>query len=82
MHATAWSHHVASVRCSLKPGHDVKRAAHVRKVPIPDSCIAAKAVLFDHLVGTREQRGWYGEVERFGRLEIDDYSDRINPGKG
>jgi hypothetical protein len=26
---------------------------------------------FDHLVGTDEQRGWYGKTKRLGGLEID-----------
>ena len=30
------------------------------------------APLFDYLVGTYEQRRWYGEAERLGGLEIND----------
>ena len=29
------------------------------------------AYLFDDLVGAREQRGWHGDAECFGGLEID-----------
>ena len=28
------------------------------------------ASLFDHLVGATEQRGWHGEAEHSGRLEV------------
>ena len=30
------------------------------------------ALLFDHLVGTREHRGWHFEAERLGGLQVDD----------
>ena len=38
----------------------------VRFVPIADI-----AHPFNHLVGTREQRGRHGEAERLGGLEVD-----------
>src|SRR5262245_11954022 len=41
------------------------------KVPIPDSCAAANATLFDNLIGAREQRRRDVDAERLGRLEID-----------
>jgi hypothetical protein len=39
-------------------------------VPTTDSCTAADASLFDHLVGAGEQRMWHSEPERLGGLEI------------
>ena len=33
------------------------------------------ASLFDHLVGTADQRDWDGEAERFGGLDVDDQLD-------
>jgi hypothetical protein len=35
------------------------------------NCIAAKWVLFDHLVGTREQRRRHDDADRLRRLEAD-----------
>ena len=29
------------------------------------------SALFDHVVGTREQRGWYRQAQRLGGLKID-----------
>src|ERR1700745_4189526 len=43
----------------------------VRVVPLGDICSAANCSLFDHLVGTGEQRGRYVQAERLGSLEID-----------
>src|SRR5262249_872222 len=43
-----------------------------QNLPIPDSCTAAKAPLFDHLVGAGEERWRHIETERPGRLQIDD----------
>ena len=37
-----------------------KHKHHVRKVPLSDLCTAAMASLFNHLVGTPEQRKRYG----------------------
>jgi hypothetical protein len=45
---------------------------NVRFVPTGDSCTAACARLFDHLVGTGEQRWWNNEAEGLRRLEVDD----------
>ena len=59
---------------ALLPEADIRGAR--RRVcfgPIPDSCTAAKSVLFDHLIGAREQ-GWrHFQSERPGRLEVDDH---------
>src|SRR5215216_1751420 len=38
----------------------------------PDSCTAANSILFDHLVGAGEQRGWNGNPEYLRGPEIDD----------
>jgi hypothetical protein len=34
----------------------------------------SKKHLLNHLVGSREQRGWHVETERLGSLEIDESS--------
>src|SRR4051812_39642545 len=39
--------------------------------PEADSCSAAKALLFDHLVGAGEQRGRHIEADRACGLEVD-----------
>jgi hypothetical protein len=44
----------------------------VRVVPLTDSCNAAIQILFDYLVGQREQRGRHSDAERLCRLEVDD----------
>jgi hypothetical protein len=49
-----------------------QRSQHVRFVPIGDSCTAAPADLFDHIVSLGEQRGRYGETERIRGLAIYD----------
>ena len=41
-------------------------------MPIPDSCIAANCVLFDHLIGQRKHRWRNLETKDLGGLEIDD----------
>ncbi len=42
----------------LPSGADiVSLRQHVRLVPQPDSCIAARKALFNHFVGASEQRG-------------------------
>ena len=46
-----------------------KLERHVRKV-LPNSCTAASS-LFDHLVGTAEQRRRHFDAERLGRFQID-----------
>jgi hypothetical protein len=52
---------------ALLPKADICSAlAHVRFVPEADI-----TVLFDHLVGAREERGWDSEAERFRGLEVD-----------
>jgi len=35
--------------------------------------------LVDHLVGTGEQRGWDGEVERLRGLEVDNQLETVRP---
>jgi hypothetical protein len=39
---------------------------YVRKVPFPDSCIAAKQTLFNHVVRAGEHRCRQIEAERLG----------------
>ena len=41
------------------------------KMACPLWAISGHLGLFDHLVGTREQRGRYGEAERLGSSEIE-----------
>src|SRR5262245_22167416 len=42
---------------ALPPKADIERRdGHVRFVPKADSCTAANSILFDHLIGAREQR--------------------------
>ena len=56
-----------TVMSALPPKADMCGAlGDVRFVPIADM-----APLFDHLVGTGQQRGWHGEAECLGGLEID-----------
>jgi hypothetical protein len=43
-----------------------------RSVPVPDSCIAAKSVLVDHLIGCHKHRLWDREAECLRNLQIDD----------
>src|SRR5262249_9374266 len=45
---------------------------HVRFVPKADLCTAAKATLFDHLIGDREHARRDGEAERLGSFQVDD----------
>src|SRR5262249_37513029 len=57
---------------ALPPKADMCGAPeHVRFGLIADSCTAAKGSLFDHLVGTGEQRRRNCEAKRLGGLEID-----------
>src|SRR5260370_22591624 len=51
---------------SLRSRPNLCTAANRRGVPTADSCIAAKTSLFDHLVGTGEQRGRHFEAKRLG----------------
>src|SRR5262245_52807031 len=44
----------------------------VAEVPLPDSCSAANRYLFDHLVGSTEQREWDGNAKRVGGFQIED----------
>jgi hypothetical protein len=53
----------------------------VPKSATPTSALLRRSkeqLLFDHLVGAGEQRGWHIEAERLGGLEVDDQieSDR------
>jgi hypothetical protein len=42
-----------------------------QNLPRADSCAATNSLLFDHLVGTREQRNWRVEAKRLGGVEVD-----------
>ena len=44
-----------------------------------DSCTAARAVLFDKLIGAGEQRGRHGDAESVRRLEVD-YEIKLGSG--
>ena len=53
---------------ALPPKADIDgRCFDVRFVPKADSCTAAKSVLFDRLVGEREQPRRYIDAKHFGR---------------
>src|SRR5258707_6825413 len=57
---------------ALVPLADISRTScHVRFVPIASFRAAIDGILFDHLVGACEQRGWHVEAERPGRAEVD-----------
>ena len=43
---------------------------HVAKVPLTDSCTAAKFPSFNHLVSAGEERGWHGEAQGLGGFQI------------
>ena len=61
-----------ATRQSGTPRTDIiSRAYQVRKVPFPDSCIAAKQTLFDHFVRAGEHRCRQIEAERLGGFQID-----------
>ncbi|MEA2959589.1 MAG: hypothetical protein QOJ58_5572 [Alphaproteobacteria bacterium] len=49
-----------------------QRSGYVSFVPTRDSCTAAIASLFDHLVGAREQHRRHVDADRLCRLKIDD----------
>jgi hypothetical protein len=52
-------------------------APNRRLGPAADRCTAATKPLFDHPVGTAEQREPEGDAERLGSLEVD---DELDPG--
>src|SRR6516165_4514034 len=43
--------------------------------PAPDVLGQQTEALFDHLVGTAEQRDWEGDAEPLGSLEVEDQLD-------
>jgi hypothetical protein len=63
---------VAACPLHLQPHPNFDAAANRRGVPQPDSCTAANCILFDHLIGARQQRWRYFEPNRSRGLEVDD----------
>ena len=62
----------ARIRSALPQSTDI--GSHSEEgsfVPGPDSCSAAKSILFNHLVGGDLQSKRHCEPERLGRFEID-----------
>src|ERR1700674_953215 len=55
---------------SLREQPAPSRIATYAECQIPDSCTAAKRILFDHLVGAGQQRGRNFEAKRLSRLGI------------
>ena len=67
---------VQKAMSALPPITDICRAlAHVRFVPIADSCTAAQRIVIDHLVGAANEHVWDVEIECLGGLEVDDQFD-------
>ena len=48
------------------------QSRNVRYVPKADKVRRSKIVLFDHLVGARQQCRWHRKAERLSGLEVDD----------
>src|SRR5215813_3520005 len=57
---------------ALPPKADIgTHSRNVRYVPKADSCIAAKSLSFDHVVGALPQEQRHVETERLGGFQID-----------
>jgi len=68
---------------ALPPKADIRwLCLYVRFVPKADSCNAANRALFDHLVGSGEQRLRHVEAERLGGREIDASSNLVGCSTG
>jgi hypothetical protein len=70
---TTLSDEGAAIHVRFTPKADKRRTfRYVRLVPLATERSAAKAPLFDHLVGGYEQAGRDGQAERLCRFEVDD----------
>ena len=60
-----------NVRCRRKLGRTMLHLSVSQFNPSRKSLRGSNLPSFDHLVGNRDQRGWNGQPQGFGRLEID-----------
>src|SRR5437764_15374955 len=63
---------------TLQDSPSMRTSRLAGSVPGKDSCSAAKAALFDHLVGNGKQARRNGETERLRGREVD---DELKPGR-
>ena len=61
----------ALIAATTRSRRSIRRVGLRRFVPQPDSCTAANSVLFEHLIGEREQLVWNLKPKRLGGFQID-----------